>query len=171
MLKAAFSGSFDPPTFGHLNLIGRAAALFDELTVVLTENRQKKTLFSLEERIAMVSELVKPWKNVAVASSAALTVDFMQEREIKILVRGIRGARDFSYEFEMSLWNRTLAPEIETLFLIAEPRHTLISSSAVKELAAFHRDLGAYVPPLVEEALKKVYKTASGPCQRTDDLL
>jgi pantetheine-phosphate adenylyltransferase len=154
MLKAAFSGSFDPPTFGHLNLIERSAALFDDLTVVLAENRQKKTLFSLEERISMVSELVKPWKNVAVESSPALTVDFMRERGIKILVRGIRGAQDFSYEFELSLWNKTLAPEIETIFLIAEPRHSLVSSSAVKELAGFHRDLSPYVPPLVEAALK-----------------
>jgi pantetheine-phosphate adenylyltransferase len=157
MLKAAFSGSFDPLTFGHLNLIGRAAVLFEELTVVLTENLQKKTLFSLEERVSMVAESVKPWKNVAVASSAALTVDFMRERGIKILVRGIRGAQDFSYELEMSHWNKTLAPEIETLFLIADPQHSLVSSSAVKELAAFHRDLGAYVPPLVEEALKKIF--------------
>jgi pantetheine-phosphate adenylyltransferase len=157
MLKAAFSGSFDPPTLGHLNLIGRAASLFEELTVVLTENLQKKALFSLEDRISMVTELVKPWKNVAVASSPALTVDFMTERGIKVLVRGIRGAQDFPYEFEMSLWNKTLSPELETLFLIADPRHSLVSSSAVKELAAFHRDLGAYVPPLVEEALKKIF--------------
>ncbi|MDR1249402.1 MAG: pantetheine-phosphate adenylyltransferase [Treponema sp.] len=157
MLKAAFSGSFDPLTFGHLNLIERAAALFDDLTVVLTENLQKKALFSLKERIFMVAESVKPWKNVAVASSPALTVDFMRERGIKILVRGIRGTQDFSYEFELSLWNKTLSPEIETLFLIADPRHSLVSSSAVKELAAFHRDISAYVPPLVEEALKKIF--------------
>jgi pantetheine-phosphate adenylyltransferase len=156
MLKAAFSGSFDPLTLGHLNLIERAAALFDELTVVLTENLQKKTLFSLEERMFMVAESVKPWKNVAVASSPALTVDFMRERGIKVLVRGIRGNQDFSYELEMALWNKVLSPEVETLFLVAEPRHSLVSSSAVKELAAFHRDLGAYVPPMVEEALKKI---------------
>jgi pantetheine-phosphate adenylyltransferase len=157
MVKAAFSGSFDPLTLGHLNLIERAAALFEELTVVLTENLQKKTLFSLEERIALVAGSVAPWKNVAVASSRALTVDFMWERGIKVLVRGIRGAQDFSYEWEMSLWNKTLSPEIETLFLAADPRYTLVSSSAVKELAAFHRELGAYVPPLVEEALKKIF--------------
>jgi pantetheine-phosphate adenylyltransferase len=157
MLRAAFSGSFDPPTFGHLNLIERSAALFDDLTVVLAENRQKKSLFSLEERIAMVSALVKPWKNVAVESSPQLTVDFMRDRGIKILVRGIRGAQDFPYEFELSLWNKTLAPEIETLFLIADPRYVLVSSSAVKELASFHRDLSAYVPPLVEEALGKLF--------------
>jgi pantetheine-phosphate adenylyltransferase len=157
MAKAAFSGSFDPPTFGHLNLIERSAALFEDLTVVLAENRRKKSLFSLEERIAMVSELVKPWKNVSVESSAALTVDFMRERGIKVLVRGIRGAQDFPYEFELSLWNKTLAPEIETLFLTADPRHILVSSSAVKELAGFHRDVSPYVPPLVEAALKKLF--------------
>jgi pantetheine-phosphate adenylyltransferase len=157
MLKAAFSGSFDPPTLGHLNLIERGAALFEELTVVLTENRQKKTLFPLEERLAMVTELVKPWNNVAVASSPELTVDFMRDRGIKILMRGIRGTQDFPYEFELSLWNRTLAPEIETLFLIADPRHSLVSSSAVKELASFRRDLSAYVPPLVEAALKRLF--------------
>jgi pantetheine-phosphate adenylyltransferase len=157
MLKAAFSGSFDPPTFGHLNLIERSASLFDELTVILAENRHKKSLFPLEERIAMVSELVKPWKNVAVESFPALTVDFMRERGITILVRGVRGAQDFPYEFELSLWNKTLAPEIETLFLAADPRHSLVSSSAVKELAGFHRDISAYVPPLVEAALKKIF--------------
>jgi pantetheine-phosphate adenylyltransferase len=157
MLKAAFSGTFDPPTFGHLNLIERSAALFDDLTVVLAENRHKKSLFPLEERIAMVRELVKPWNNVAVESSPALTVDFMRERGIKILVRGLRGPQDFPYEFELSLWNRTLAPEIETLFLTADPRHSLISSSAVKELASFHRDLSACVPPLVEAALRKIF--------------
>jgi pantetheine-phosphate adenylyltransferase len=157
MLRAAFSGSFDPPTFGHLNLIERSAALFDNLTVVLTENRQKKSLFSLEERISMVSELVKPWKNVSVESSPQLTVDFMRERGIKILARGIRGPQDFSYEFELSLWNKTLAPDIETLFLIADPRYALVSSSAVKELASFRRDLSAYVPPLVEAALKQIF--------------
>jgi pantetheine-phosphate adenylyltransferase len=156
MLRAVFSGSFDPPTFGHLDLIGRSAALFEDLTVVLAENRHKKTLFSLEERVSMVSELVTPWKNVSVESSPELSVDFMRARGIKILVRGLRGAQDFPYEFELSLWNKTLAPEIETLFLSADPRHILLSSSAVKELAAFHRDLSPYVPPLVEEALKKL---------------
>jgi pantetheine-phosphate adenylyltransferase len=157
MLRAAFSGSFDPPTFGHLDLIGRSAALFDELTVVLAENRRKNTLFSLEERVSMIKDLVAPWKNVSVESSPELTVDFMRSRGITILVRGLRGERDFPFEFELSLWNKTLAPEIETLFLGASPRHILTSSSAVKELAGFRQDLSPYVPPLVEEALKKLF--------------
>ena len=105
----------------------------------------------------MLAELVKPWNNVAVESSPALTVDFMRDRGIKILVRGIRGPQDFPREFELSLWNRTLAPEVETLFLTADPRYSLISSSAVKELASFRRDLSACVPPLVAAALGKIF--------------
>jgi pantetheine-phosphate adenylyltransferase len=157
MLKAVFSGSFDPPTFGHLNIIERAAALFDELVVVLAENPQKKSLFALEERMVMVSELVKPWKNVTVESWGALTVDFMKVRNIRILIRGIRGVNDFSYEFDLSLWNKALDPDMETLFITTDPRYALVSSSAIKELALFHKGLSAYVPPLVEAALKKIF--------------
>ncbi|MFP3041089.1 pantetheine-phosphate adenylyltransferase [Treponema primitia] len=157
MLKAAFPGSFDPPTFGHLDIIERAAALFDELTVVFTENRQKKSLFPLEERLSMVSELVKPWKNITVESSGALTVDFMKARGIKVLIRGIRGPVDFPYEFDLSLWNKTLYPNMETLFMTSAPRYAQVSSSAIKELASFHKDLSGYVPSLVEAALKKVF--------------
>jgi pantetheine-phosphate adenylyltransferase len=157
MLKAVFPGSFDPPTFGHLNIIERSASIFDELAVVLAENPQKKGLFTLRERIVMVSELVKPWKNVTVESSGALTVDFMKVHGIKILVRGIRGVNDFSYEFDLSLWNKTLDPDMETLFMTTDPRYALVSSSAIKELASFHKDLSAYVPPLVESALKKIF--------------
>jgi pantetheine-phosphate adenylyltransferase len=157
MVKAAFPGSFDPPTFGHLNIIERAAAMFDELVVVLAENRRKKTLFPPEERMAMISQLVKPWENVSVTSSASLMVEFMQARGITVLVRGIRGPQDFSYEFDLSLWNKTLAPELETVFLVTDPRYTLLRSSAIKELASFHRDLSSLVPPLVAEALRKVY--------------
>jgi pantetheine-phosphate adenylyltransferase len=157
MQKAAFSGSFDPPTFGHLDIIERSAALFDEVTVVLAENRQKKTLFSLEERMAMLRELVKPWKNVSVESFEGLTVDYMRRRGITVMVRGIRGPSDFSYEFDLALWNRTLDPSTETLFLATDPRYSLLSSSAVKELASFHQELSGYVPPLVEDALRKKY--------------
>ena len=154
MLKAAFPGSFDPPTFGHLNIIERAAALFDSLVVVLADNPRKKTLFTLEERLSMVTELAAPWGNVSVAGYDGLMVDFMQERGIKVQVRGIRGPEDFSYELELAHWNRTLAPDLETVFLAADPRFALLRSSAIKEMAIFHRDLSALVPPLVAKALK-----------------
>jgi pantetheine-phosphate adenylyltransferase len=164
MLKAAFPGSFDPPTFGHLDIIGRAAALFDELVVVLAENPQKKGLFPLDERLSMVSQLVTPWKNVSVDRSDGLMVEYMQARGIRILVRGIRGLQDFSYEFDLSLWNKTLDPGIETIFMPTDPRYVLLSSSAIKELASYRRDLSALVPPLVAEALGKKY-FREGPCQ------
>jgi pantetheine-phosphate adenylyltransferase len=154
MIKAAFPGSFDPPTLGHVNIIQRSAAIFDELTVIIAENRLKKHLFSAEERLEMVSELVKPWKNVLVGLWTGLIVDFLKERNIPVLIRGVRGEGDFSYEFELSMVNRALNPEIETVFLTTDPRYFVIRSSAIKELAFFGGDTSAMVPPLVEQALK-----------------
>lgn len=157
MLKAAFPGSFDPPSFGHLDIIGRGAALFDELVVVVGANRQKKSLFTVEERIALVTELVKPWKNVSVESWDGLIADFVRDRDIRLLVRGIRGVNDFSQELDLSIWNKTLNPQAETIFLSADPRYSLLSSSALKELASFHQDLSPYAPALVVEALRKKF--------------
>jgi pantetheine-phosphate adenylyltransferase len=154
MIKAAFPGSFDPPTLGHINIIQRSAAIFDEITVIIAENRLKKHLFSAEERLNMVSELVKPWKNVLVSLWTGLIVDFLKERNIPILIRGVRGEGDFSYEFELSMVNKALNPGIETIFLTTDPRYFVIRSSAIKELAFFGGDTSAMVPPLVEQALK-----------------
>ncbi|MDR2019597.1 MAG: pantetheine-phosphate adenylyltransferase [Treponema sp.] len=154
MLKAAFPGSFDPPTFGHLNIIERAAALFDEVLVVVAENRRKKYLFPSDERIALVSDLVKPWKNVSVALCGSLIVDFLKTRDIRLLIRGVRGAGDFFYEFEISMMNKALAKDIETIFMTTDPRYFVLRSSSIKELASFHGDVSAMVPPAVAEALK-----------------
>ncbi|MDR1901389.1 MAG: pantetheine-phosphate adenylyltransferase [Treponema sp.] len=157
MLKAAFPGSFDPPTFGHLNIIERAAAIFDELLVVVAENRQKKYLFSSEERIRLVTGLIQPWKNVSVALCDSLVVDFLNKRDIRLLIRGIRGTVDFSYEFELSMMNKALAGNIETIFMTTDPDYFVLRSSAIKELASFHGDVSAMVPPPVAEALRIKY--------------
>jgi pantetheine-phosphate adenylyltransferase len=157
MLKAAFPGSFDPPTFGHLNIIERASGIFDEVLVVVAENHQKKGLFSAEERIAMVTELAKPWKNVSVALCDTLIVEFIKARGIRLLLRGVRGVNDFSYEFDLSLMNHVLSPEIETVFMTTEPKYFLLRSSSIKELASFHGDVSTMVPPLIAEALKIKY--------------
>jgi len=157
MLKAAFPGSFDPPTSGHINIIRRAAAIFDELVVVVAENRQKKYLFSAEERSSMITELVKDCKNVSVTVCDCLIVDFLQKNDIKLLIRGVRGVEDFSYEFELSMMNRTLGPGIETIFMTTDPEYFVIRSSSIKELASFKGNLHGMVPPLVAEALKKKY--------------
>lgn len=156
-MKAAFPGSFDPPTSGHVNVIRRAAAIFEELVVVVAENRQKKYLFSAEERSSMVKELVKDCKNVSVVVCDCLIVDFLKKNGIKLLVRGVRGLEDFSYEFELSMMNRTLDPEIETIFMTTDPEYFVIRSSSIKELASFNGNLHGMVPPLVAKALKNKY--------------
>jgi pantetheine-phosphate adenylyltransferase len=162
MLTAAFPGSFDPPTLGHLNIIERAARIFDELLVVVAENRQKKYLFSAEERVAIVRSLVEPWKNVSVALCDSLIVDFIKERNIRLLLRGVRGIGDFSYEFEISMMNKALASSIETLFMTTDPEYFVLRSSAIKELASFHGDVSAMVPPLVAKALRDKYNGGAG---------
>jgi len=157
MLKAAFPGSFDPPTLGHANIIQRAAAIFDELVVIVAENRQKKNLFAAAERLALVGGIARPWKNVRVELCEGLIVDFLKERGIPILIRGVRGEGDFSYEFELSMMNKGLAPQIETLFMTTEAKYIVLRSSSIRELASFQGDVSAMVPPLVAEALKKKY--------------
>ena len=157
MLKAAFPGSFDPLTSGHINIIKRAAAIFSELNVVVAENRQKTYLFTAEERASMIRELLKDTKNVTVSICDSLIVDFLNKNGIKILIRGLRGLEDFSYEFELSMMNRTLDPQIETVFMTTDPAYLVIRSSSIKELASFGGDLHEMVPPLVAKALKEKY--------------
>jgi pantetheine-phosphate adenylyltransferase len=153
MPRAAYSGSFDPPTYGHIDIIGRASAFCRELLVLVGENPGKRTLLSVEERVALLRELSLPYGNVSVESCSTLIVDHLKDRGVSLLIRGIRGAEDFSYEFEMAQWNRRLAPHIETLFLPADPAYTLLHSSAVKELRHFKKDLTGLVPPQVLEIL------------------
>jgi len=158
MLKAAFPGSFDPPTLGHIDIIHRAAAIFDELVVVVAENRQKKYLFSADERAAMVRELVARKENVSVCVCDTLIVDFLRKNDIKLLIRGVRGVDDFSYEFEISMMNKALDPGIETIFMTTDPKYFVLRSSAIKELASFHGNISGMVPALVDEALKGKYR-------------
>jgi len=157
MMKAAFPGSFDPPTSGHLNIITRAASIFDELVIVVAENKQKKYLFNAEERAGMMKELIKDMKNVRVAVCDSLIADFLHKNDIRLLVRGVRGLEDFTYEFELSMMNKTLDPKIETIFMTTDPEFFVIRSSSIKELASFHGDLHEMVPPLVAKALKEKY--------------
>ncbi|WP_461245789.1 pantetheine-phosphate adenylyltransferase [Treponema sp. R6D11] len=156
-MKAAFPGSFDPPTSGHINVISRAASLFGELVVVVAENKQKKYLFSAEERASMIRELVKDHKNVTVTVCDCLIVDYLKKMGIKLLIRGVRGIEDFSYEFELSMMNKTLDSDIETIFMTTDPEFFVIRSSSIKELASFKGNLHGMVPPLVAKALKEKY--------------
>jgi pantetheine-phosphate adenylyltransferase len=158
MLKAAFPGSFDPPTSGHLDIIKRAAAIFDELVVVIAENKRKNYLFSAPERADMIRELAKGCKNVSVAVCDSLIVDFLRKEGIKLMLRGVRGLEDFSYEFEVSLMNKMLDEGIETFFMTTAPEYFVIRSSSIKEVASFKGNLKGMVPPLVEKAIKEKYR-------------
>ena len=158
MLKAAFPGSFDPPTLGHLNIIQRAAGIFDELLVVVAENRQKKYLFSSEERVSMLRRLASGYENVAVTTCDSLIVEFLQKQGIRLLVRGVRGVDDFSHEFELSMMNKALDARIETIFLTTDPDYFVLRSSSIKELASFHGNLSGMVSPLVAEALEAKFR-------------
>ena len=157
MAIALFPGSFDPPTYGHLNIIERARTIFDKIDVVIAENKSKKYLFSEEERLSMIRELVSGWDNVTVHTSSRLIVDYAHENNASVLLRGVRNFSDFSYEFDLSLLNKGLASDIETVFLPTDPEFFVLRSSSIKELAAFNGDISKMVPPLVEKALKEKY--------------
>ncbi|MDR2553312.1 MAG: pantetheine-phosphate adenylyltransferase [Treponema sp.] len=162
MVQAVFPGSFDPPTLGHLNLIGRGAAVFDELVVVIAENRQKKALFSAEERRAMMEELARPWANVPVLVWEGLLAEFMGRRGFRVLLRGVRGMDDFAYELELSLVQQSLGFPVETVFMGTAPAYFACRSSTVKELASFGADYSWMVPPLVTEAMRAKFPPRGG---------
>lgn len=155
MVKAVFPGSFDPPTFGHLNIIERAHPLFEKLLVVVAENTEKNYLFSAKERLAFMKELTAPWPNVEVHLCDTLVVEFARKQGCKVLLRGVRSVQDFSYEFELSILNKGVGPEIETMLMPTDQRYFVLRSSAIKELASFGGDVSAMVPPIVAEALHK----------------
>lgn len=158
MKTAIFAGSFDPPTYGHLDIIRRGSSLFDKLIVVVAINSAKKYLFSDQERIDLLTEMVKPFGNVSVEPCSSLIVNFAKEHDANVLLRGVRNSADFSYEFDLAMMNRGLAPDMETVFLPTSPEYFVVRSSGIKEMAAFGGDVSKMVPPVVEEALKKKYK-------------
>lgn len=157
MSIAVFPGSFDPPTLGHLNIIERCSKLFDEIDIVIAVNPGKRYLFSEQERLDMISELVSGYKNVTVHLTNSLIVDYCKKIGAKVLLRGIRNMNDFSYEFDLSLLNKSLSPEVETLFIPTEQKYFLIRSSSIKEVARFGGDISAMVPPLVESAIREKF--------------
>jgi pantetheine-phosphate adenylyltransferase len=151
---AIYPGTFDPVTNGHIDLIQRAANLFDEVIVAIAANSKKKPLFSLEERISLC-ENVLMLPNVRVMGFSCLLIDFAHEQNASILIRGLRAISDFEYEFQLASMNRNLAPDIESVFLMPADEYSFISSSLVKEVAALGGDISKFVHPLVNQALTK----------------
>ena len=153
MKKVVCPGSFDPITFGHLDIIERASSLFDEVVVAVLVNKTKKSLFTVEERMSMISEVTAKYPNVSVASWSGLLVDYCEENNIQAIVKGLRAVTDFDYELQMSQMNLQLKG-VETLFMSTAPAHSFLSSSLVKEIAAYDGDISGYVPaPLVERVI------------------
>lgn len=152
-VKAIYPGSFDPVTNGHLDLIARAANIFDHLVVAILRNSEKNPLFTVEERVAMLSEGIAEFDNVSVSTFDGLLVDFAREERAHAVVRGIRAISDYEYEFQMALMNRRLAPDVETVFLQPAGRYSFVSSRMVKEVFSFGGDISGLVPPNVVKKL------------------
>ena len=152
---AIYPGTFDPVTHGHLNLIARGAKLFDHLIVGVAENPLKTPLFTLEERVAMIAHAVKNMKSVSVESFEGLAVDFVRSKKANVLLRGIRSVTDFEYEYQIALTNRSLAPDVETLFVMPGEEFSFISSSIIKNVVASGGDAAEFVTSKVNRKLKE----------------
>jgi pantetheine-phosphate adenylyltransferase len=153
-VKALYPGTFDPPTNGHVDLIQRGAKLFEHLTVAILNNPVKNPLFTVEERVEMLTEVTSSLGNVSVATFDGLMVEFARQQGASAVLRGIRAISDYEYEFQMALMNRRLAPEIETVFLQPAGRYSFISSRMLKEVFSFGGDVSGLVPPNVLKRLR-----------------
>ncbi len=155
---ALFPGTFDPITNGHIDLIQRAAKMFDEVIVSIATSQKKGPRFTLEERISLAEKVLANCPNVTVKGFDILLIDFAKQQNASVLIRGLRAVSDFEYEFQLASMNRNLAPDIESLFLMPADEYSFISSSLVKEVAALGGDISKFVHPLVNEALKSKTK-------------
>ncbi|MBR1815027.1 MAG: pantetheine-phosphate adenylyltransferase [Lachnospiraceae bacterium] len=153
MKTAIYPGSFDPVTYGHLDIIERSAKLAEVLYVGILRNNSKKPLFSVEERIEMLEHETAHLPNVKVITFDGLLVDFARSVNAQVLVRGLRAVTDFEYELQMSQTNRKIAPEVDTIFLTTNLKYAYLSSSIVKEVAFYQGDISAFVPPYVAEKI------------------
>ena len=158
MRTAIYPGSFDPPTYGHLDIIERASKLCDELIIGVLKNSAKTPLFSVEERVNMLKVTTRDIANVRVESFEGLTVDFAKQNGATIIVRGLRALTDFDYELQLSQISKTLCEDIETIFLSTNLKYSFLSSSTVKEVASYRADISGLVPPYIQELVEKKMK-------------
>ncbi len=160
-ITAIYPGSFDPPTYGHLDLIERATGFCDELIIGVLKNSSKTPLFSPDERVKMLETMTVDMPNVKVETFEGLTVDFAKEHGAKLMVRGLRALTDFDYELQLSQINKKLCGELETIFLSTDLRYSYLSSSTVKEIASYDADISEFVPPYIKEMVEKKIKERS----------
>jgi pantetheine-phosphate adenylyltransferase len=157
MKSAIYPGSFDPVTYGHIDIIRRAADIFDHLTVSVLNNKVKTPLFSVEERVNIIQEVTKDIPNVSVASYEGLLVEYCKQNDAGVIIRGLRAITDFEYELQLAQTNRKLGDDVDTIFLTTSLEYAYLSSSTVKEVASFGGDISKFVPPFIAEKVYEKY--------------
>ena len=157
-IKCVYPGTFDPITYGHIDIIRRGREIFDILIVAVADPKDKKPLFTLKERVEMAKQVLANFSGVYVDSFSGLLVDFMKKVKAKVILRGLRAVSDFEYEFQMALMNRKLYPEVETIFMMTSEEYSYLSSRVVREIASYGGCVKDLVPPLVEKKLKEKFK-------------
>lgn len=150
-------GSFDPVTYGHIDIVQRGAKVFDEIIVAVFNNQSKRALFTVEERVALLEEATKHIPNVRVDASDGLLMDYAKSKNAQAVIRGLRAVSDFEYEMQITAMNRKLNEEIETFFIMTNNQYSFLSSSIVKEVAKYNANVSDLVPPAVEQALKEKF--------------
>ncbi|MBN2544080.1 pantetheine-phosphate adenylyltransferase [bacterium] len=161
MKRGVYPGTFDPITYGHLDIIKRALDIFDELIVAIGENPAKNTLFSAEERFNIVREAIEDYPNTKVMMMEGLLAHFADEVQASAIIRGLRALSDFEHEFQMALANRKMNPRTETIFLMPNEKYSYLNSTMVKTIASMGGKVTSFVPKSVEKALKEKYKSKS----------
>ena len=158
MKIAVYPGSFDPVTHGHMDIIRRSASVFDKLIVGVLRNKSKNPLFTVQERVKMIQEVTSDIENVEVVDFDGLLIDFVHKVGAKAIVRGLRAVTDFEYELQMSMTNKVIAPDVETVFLTTNLQYSYLSSSIVKEIASYNGDISHFVDKRVEKAIQDKMK-------------
>ncbi len=154
---AVYPGSFDPITYGHLDIIRRGMSIFDEIIVAVARNSQKNSLFTTEERVDLIRDVLRDEGRVTVDTFSGLLIDYVSSRGAHVIIRGLRAISDFEYEFQIAQMNSTIGRQIETLFMMTSLQYGYLSSSIVKEVCSLNGDIDLFVPPEIKEALKKKY--------------
>lgn len=154
-MRAVYPGTFDPVTYGHIDLIKRACRLFDEVIVAVGHNPDKRPLFTVEERVALLRQATRSLPGVVVEGFDSLVVNYVRRKKAHVMLRGLRMVSDFEYEFQMALTNRKLAGQVETIFMMPSESYAYLSARLIKEAAALGADVSAFVPPVVAAALRR----------------
>ncbi len=158
-MRAIYPGSFDPVTYGHIDLIIRARKIFDQVIVAVAPNSSKEPLFSVKERVALLKKATQSMDGVTVDSFNTLVVDYIRQKQARVMIRGLRMVSDFEFEFQLALTNRKLSEDVETIFMMPSEAYATISSRLIKEAASLGADLSSFVPPFVADAMRKKLRT------------